>query len=112
MSGFSELEVAHQAHAARAREAFEQLAQEAAALEHRQARYEALQVRPVWLRCSECTLDTRDAQRYSRAAFDSGPSKSTSSTCETVVAGSSVHACDACAAVHVIAATECMQSVP
>jgi hypothetical protein len=44
MTGFNELELAHQAHAARAREAFEQLAQEAAALEHRQARYEALQV--------------------------------------------------------------------
>lgn len=46
MAGFTELESAHQAHAAKAKEAFEQLAQEAAALEHRQARYEALQVGP------------------------------------------------------------------
>lgn len=44
MQGFSALEVAHQQHAARARQAFEELAQEAAALEHRQERYEALQV--------------------------------------------------------------------
>lgn len=45
MLGFTELESAHQQHAERAKQAFEQLAQEAAALEHRQARYEALQVK-------------------------------------------------------------------
>lgn len=45
MLGFNELESAHQQHAARAREAFDQLAQEAAALQQRQARYESLQVR-------------------------------------------------------------------
>jgi hypothetical protein len=39
------LESAHQQHAERAKQAFDQLAQEAAALEHRQARYEALQVK-------------------------------------------------------------------
>jgi hypothetical protein len=44
MQGFGELESAHQAHAARAKEAFDVLAQEAAALQQRQGRYEALQV--------------------------------------------------------------------
>lgn len=44
MQGFDDLEASHQQHAARARQAFDQLVQEAAALEQRQARYEALQV--------------------------------------------------------------------
>jgi len=55
LHGFSELETAHAQHAAKAKEAFDQLAQEAAALEQRQARYESLQTR--LLNASESLLD-------------------------------------------------------
>lgn len=82
MAGFSELEVAHQAHAERAKESFEQLAQEAAALEHRQARYEALQV------CANRQLPASFAQHV-----DMMPWANCQSSCHTCHMTHSVASC-------------------